>query len=193
MEQNRITNNNSYFYIMIIVVVIMGAIIIPVIDEKYSKIDRTSKDYALYREAVLPMFSFTAKFEFERISASTTENRTLLFPREIVVNKPKIQYRFPYELPEQVSNIQYVSNGKWFLFIHPGPDDKYNNDFIQYVVNKKDELTTFSLSEQIAKNIYDPTNGYRSTGDLIFPSTGIGNWDHKMLDSYDKAILKKHK
>jgi len=65
---------------------------------------------------------------------------------------------------------QYYTNGKDFVLVCAGPDMNYENlDVYKNAVNI-DSMT----SESLFHSLYDPTNGIKSEGNIIFTSKRFG-------------------
>ena len=84
-----------------------------------------------------------------------------------------------YSLPKEINlfkqeyEIQYVSNGKWYLLIWKGEDGYYYQEEINAIANNIDNMTTSTLIAAVKTMQYDPTNGTNSHGDFILSSDNI--------------------
>lgn len=63
--------------------------------------------------------------------------------------------------------FQYLSNGKWYMFISAGPDRLYETDYIKYVINNKSNILMEDAMKLSVTMSYDPTNGAKSRGDYL--------------------------
>jgi len=85
---------------------------------------------------------------------------------KVVIGKRTVEDTFS----KKYDPYRYYTNGKDFVLVCAGPDMNYENlDVYENAVND-DSMT----SESLFHSLYDPTNGIKSEGNIIFTSKRFG-------------------
>lgn len=80
------------------------------------------------------------------------------------------------------TRIAYVGGTEWYVLVKAGADRKFEYDFIRWIENNKDQITSGTLKGVALPHLYDPTNGIISDGDVVIANEGSG------LPHYTEAV-----
>ena len=71
------------------------------------------------------------------------------------------------ELTSRSLPYQYIAGPDWCVIASPGRDGQYEREALDLIYQNRERNWSISIQSAVVKISYDPTNGSRSSGDLI--------------------------